>query len=564
MIPTAQQTAAGDFRQARGPRTPQATAPTGLQSLGTSASGVQGFFNDTSGQANAPMLNSLTTFMGQQPQAAPTQQRERAAAQMGMQSGGAPATSGMMMGGPTPGNFGPLGGNADGLRQPGFPNQNPTGTTGQPWGAPGAQLQAFGPGNDMRGMSILPSDSASTQTATGYRDNAAAGLNNFQFGQFQGMQPLDFTNERGMLSGANAQMQGLNFDFTGANAQYGNAVSAQQGAAGQAGSMLQGLASGGMNFGGGGAARADTGRFNQELDAALAGLEGPDRAALAAQTLGLLEERTQPGFEMAQRQTGQRAAALGRLGSGMTTNDLTGVLQDRERMLDQSRRELATNAAGQTLNDRLAISGAQSSIAGQRFGGETFNAGLADNAAGRAQQGAMFGANLQRGIAGDLYGMGRDAAGLQMDIGDRFGSQARDRVGLGERQAGFSRDTANDFAGLTRDTYMAGRDERDTARRDEYSQFDTSRQRLNDFSNLLSGERQNDFGNRQELRGEREFQDGQARTARQDAIDQQMFNEYFRNSAWGRANQAGGLGFNNSPTNAIFGAASNARSNAFG
>ena len=38
--------------------------------LGTSATGVQGFFNDTSGQANAPMLNNLMTFMGQQPQQA--------------------------------------------------------------------------------------------------------------------------------------------------------------------------------------------------------------------------------------------------------------------------------------------------------------------------------------------------------------------------------------------------------------------------------------------------------------------------------------------------------------
>jgi hypothetical protein len=323
--------------------------------------------------------------------------------------------------------------------------------------------------------------------------------------------------------------------------------------------MLQALAGGGMNFGGGGA-QANTSRFNQELDTALQGLQGPDRAALAAQTLGLLEERTQPGFEAAQRQTGQRAAALGRLGSGMTTNDLTGVLQGRERMLDQSRRELATDAAGRTLDDRLQVANMQRGVANDRFGGETFNAQLADNAAGRAQQGAMFGANLQRGIAGDLYGMGRDASNLQMGLGDRFGDQARDITGLGERQAGFTRGIANDLGNFTRDTASFQQSERDAARSDEFGRAGFGLQALQGLGGVQDRQRSFESGLRDESRGERGYQNDMANQAQDRAIQQQQFNEWLRNSGWNRTQQAGGLGFGNTPQTAYQQAANNSRS----
>lgn len=451
---------------------------------------------------------------------------------------------GNQTGGPTPGTAGTT------YTPPPF-GRVPDATGGQggaqPFAAPYGTFQSYGPGNDLRGTAIMPQG--------GMADGMAQGVANFQFSPFQGVSQPGFGEERGMLAGANTAMQGLGFNFGGANTSYGNAVAAQQGAQGRAAGILSGL--GGMGAGsfGGGAARADTGRFNQELDAALAGLQGPDRAALAAQTMGLLEERTQPGFEMAQRQTGQRAAALGRLGSGMTTNDLTGVLQDRERLLDQSRRQLATESAGQTLADRLQISGAQSAIAGQRFGGEQFNAGLADNAAARNQQGAMFGANLQRGVASDLYGMGRDAAGLQMDVGDRFGNQARDVVGLGERQAGFGRNIAGDLGNLTQGQFANAVGERNAARGDEFDRFGAGITGLNAVSGFERGQRQ-------EARGERDFQNTMANDARANAIGQQQFSEWLRNSGWQRAMGAGSLGFGNDPSGALNAGAGAAGSNA--
>jgi hypothetical protein len=155
----------------------------------------------------------------------------------------------------------------------------------------------------------------------------------------------------------------------------------------------------------------------------------------------------------------------------------------------------------------------------------------------------MFGANLQRGIASDLYGMGRDAAGMQMDIGDRFGTQSRDRTGLTERQAGFSRNIANDLGNFSRDEFGAARDERDTQRRDEYDQFDVTRNRLNDFASLRDGERRNDFNTRDELRGERGYQDMQGRRALDDEYRRAEFEEGLRSNRGNRAQGTASLGF---------------------
>lgn len=417
------------------------------------------------------------------------------------------------------------------------------------WGTTGGQFQAFGPGNDLRGTAIMPGTSQTLGQYDQYVQGQAAQVAGNQFTPFASFDPVNYSTETGMLQGANSAMQGLGYNFAPANSAYQGALSTQTQAANRAGAMLAPLAAGG-SFGGGGAS-ADTSRFNTELDGALAGLEGPDRAALAAQTMDLLEERSRGGFNNALRETGQRAAALGRLGSGMTTNDLTGVLQSRENLLDRSRRELAIDAAGQTLNDRLAISDRQAGIAGQRFGGETFNAGLADAAAARGQQGAMFGANLARGVANDVYGMGRDSATLGMQVGDRSADQARDIVGLGVQQAGFTRGIANDLGNFTRDTYQSGVNERDAARADEFGRAGFGLQQLGALAGLQGQQRGFESGLRDEARGERDYQNSMERQAFERQIQQQQFNEWLRASGWDRAVQAGGMGFGNDPSGAL-------------
>jgi hypothetical protein len=174
----------------------------------------------------------------------------------------------------------------------------------------------------------------------------------------------------------------------------------------------------------------------------------------------------------------------------------------------------------------------------------------------------MFGANLQRGIAGDLYGMGSDRANLMMGLGDRQAGQARDTTGLGERQAGFTQGIARDLGGLSQQQFGNATQERDAARSDEFGRFGANLSGLGALSGLQQQQRGFEANNRQELRGERDYQGTMAEQARRNAIEQQQFNEWLRNSGWNRGVQAGGLGFGNDPSGALSGAAGNAQNRA--
>jgi hypothetical protein len=397
--------------------------------------------------------------------------------------------------------------NTFGAPAAGAPNTNPVGS--------------FGATNNLIGSQISPTNSAQTNTAQGYAQGAGADYNNFKLGAFQGVQPLTFGAERSALAGAGSAMQGLNYDNTKANAQYGQSQNALQG--------LQALGTGGF---GSGTAKADTGRFNTELDGALAGLNGPDRGQVGAETMALLEERSRPGYDQSLRAVGAKNAAMGRRGSGITTNELGDVTLGRERELALARRDVANDAAGRTLSDRLDISNQQRGVANDRFGAEAQNAQFADAGMARNQQGAIAGANFQRGVANDMVG-----------IGDRYDDQDTRRVGLGERKAGFTRDLANDTAGFQRDEYGAGVRERDTKRRDEYDQGDFARTKFSDMRSYLGDERSNDRSNRNELRGERDYQYDLS----QDAIDNDFrtagFEESLRNNRYTRAQGTTSLGF---------------------
>jgi hypothetical protein len=384
-------------------------------------------------------------------------------------------------------------------------------TPQQPAAMPG--MQAFGAQNNLIGQQINPTNSAFTQGLQNQAQGAAQQYGNFGFSNFQGLQPMNFGAERSQLAGANSAMQGLGYNQTKANAAYGQSQGAIQG--------LQGLGTG--SFGSGGA-QASTGRFNADLDGALQGLNGPDRGQIAADTFAQIQQRSQPGFEQALRGATQKAAAMGRRGAGMTTNELGDITALRERDLSLAGRDLSIDAAGRTLSDRLDISNQQRGVANDRFGAETFNAGLADNAAARDQQGRQFGASFQRGLLGD-----------QMALGDRFSDQERDRVGLGERQAGFSRNIAGDTANLGRDEWNSQQSERDAGRKDEYDQGNFARNRFSDFMGATGDAWGQDRNNRNELRDERGYQYGLSQDATDDEYRRMNFEEGLRSSRFGRA-----------------------------
>ena len=95
---------------------------------------------------------------------------------------------------------------------------------------------------------------------------------------------------------------------------------------------------------------------------------GPSRAELASQAFNQIQEGSAPRFQGELRDVGRKAAALGRIGSGVTTSELGDVQLRRERDLDLLRRGLSTDAAGRELEDRFQQLGATQGVSGQLFG----------------------------------------------------------------------------------------------------------------------------------------------------------------------------------------------------
>lgn len=91
----------------------------------------------------------------------------------------------------------------------------------------------------------------------------------------------------------------------------------------------------------------------------------PDRAQLAARALALQRQMTTPAWQQDLRAAGQQAAALGRIGAGMTTNELNDITLAREKALGQYGEDAALQAAGMEMQDRLNRLGATAGYQGQ-------------------------------------------------------------------------------------------------------------------------------------------------------------------------------------------------------
>ena len=181
----------------------------------------------------------------------------------------------------------------------GPPPPNPMGTTSTQGSQP---TQQFGPGSNLIGTQFNPVASERLQGTQGQVNQAQQNVAGFQPGQFQGI-------------GAGTAPGGLDQARENVGqATVGPFAGVGTGAFGPQGDTA--------------AARAG---ISQDLGA-LRG--GPSRGDLASQTFDLIRERTQPGFEQELRGVGQKAAALGRIGAGLTTSQLGDVASNRERNLD--------------------------------------------------------------------------------------------------------------------------------------------------------------------------------------------------------------------------------------
>lgn len=279
-------------------------------------------------------------------------------------------------------------------------------TVGQP--APGGfdqnALTDFGPGNDLRGTQINPVDNERLSTLQGQTDMARRRLTDFQQPGFEGVD-------------AGGTYQG------GPEAQRARQLSAQN---------LESLNS------------------------------SPNRADVARQRLSDFVGEQDIDYARRSQDVGRQAAALGRIGSGMTADDIVRLGRDREGNIVREQRRLASESADQELGDRLDRLDA-TNRSGSTFRGE------------------------------DL-----DTAGFNQGLrGERRGERSA-RQDYAQRGFENNRATFGDLASQEGQLFGQG----------------TSR--------------------RNELRGERDYQNQQARTSIDDRIRQRMMEEELTNSSFNR------------------------------
>jgi hypothetical protein len=355
------------------------------------------------------------------------------------------------------------GGGGSGFGQPTVPTRP---------NVPGAGVSAINPGvNDFRGQQITPT--ASNQFANAQRGAQRAGS---QYGGAVG-------GALGQTGFRDGSMVTVNPTMTSAMAQ--QAFNASGGSA--------------VNYG------ADTRNIRGLVSRGTESLyDTPDRVQLASDAFKLFQDESNPQFEMDMRNVGKKNAAIGRVGSGMATQDLGTVQQRRDESFANEARRLAGESAGQTMDDRLkrlaGTTGSFESLAGNDLATARDSRELA--ASNREQM------RLGASLADQAFG--------QEDTNRRFS--------LGADQA------SND---LMFDRVGAGR-----------GYFND----LTGYESQLYGQ---DRGYRDELRGERGYQDDLAREARGDARNQRFDEEdlldrsFDRQQRWG--DQLSGIGFQGNP-----------------
>ena len=458
------------------------------------------------------------------------------------------------------------------------------GGAGGPGGAvspfSGATMGAIDPNNDLRGQQILPGQSAQTRTASGMADTAASQYSQHSFTPFQSQGP--FTSSGTSMYGAigpNQIRQAGTTNTSGAQGYMDKGEAALSGGVrGQGLSALADLAATGGDGGGGfsyAGPGADVAKARASAMSALDNaMTGTDRAKIAADTFDLTAARGDDAFNRAVRQTGQKAAALGRAGSGMVNTDLADVTTARGKELDFLRRDLALDAANKSLQDRMDLTNLGTSTANSFADSDRGDAGLNLAGAQLGEQSASRRASNRMQAAGSLVGAGEFDAQFQRGLGQaRFGMDAtntqergrdvdratetdRFNTGLRERQSEFQ-------YGADRDTYDRGVNERDTARRDEYDQGDFMGNRFESMAGWLDNRENRDASNRGEIRGERDYQTSLGRQAMEDERTRMFDEEDLRDRRYNRASGTAALGFGaQNPSGAYNNAAGNATASA--
>jgi hypothetical protein len=489
---------------------------------------------------------------------------------------------------------------------------------------PGAGMTDFGPDNDLRATQINPSFDPR------YEDRVAREIEAARIDPYGPLAGTDLSGARAMagraageldgarvrdrgplagtdLSGARGYLGRAEQDFAGASLpEFAGIGPADQSAAERLLGGSEALVNGSTLNTGRFAASGDADSARSQMMAALSGVTGgPDRAKLAADNFALMQERAQPVYDQRVRALGKNAAALGRLGAGMTTNDLTGLEQSYNREMTQAQRQMALDAAGMTMQDNLSRFGAASGAAGQLRGedmaGSEFDFGVdqarANNGLNRAgmlgtladQRTSM--SRLARQDAVDERAFGASQADKRASLGMAKGAAMQ---GLGEQAARFGQidradresdraygtalDTTNAGLALNRSDAMRsladqsagfGRFQRQDAEADRaYStgvgqaNAGLALQRAGAYGSLDSERAAREAGMRDEMRGERGHQSGQGQQNFENEMARTSLSDYLAQTQFGRDKSVLdtllGVGFGGSPSNTLLAASQGA------
>lgn len=180
------------------------------------------------------------------------------------------------------------------------------------------------------------------------------------------------------------------------------------------------------------------GRIGEQGDVArdrlLGGLDdlytAPNRGEIARDTFNLLRESTEPAFQQELRGVGQKAAALGRIGSGVTTSELGDVQAGRERYLSEAQRALSSEAASAEMGDRLARLAATGDVTGllDALQGSEYSRGAARRGEARGER------EYQHGLSREAIADRERQALLEDQL---FGSQFGRQIALANLLGGY-------------------------------------------------------------------------------------------------------------------------------
>lgn len=471
---------------------------------------------------------------------------------------------------------------------------------------PTAPQGTFGPGNDLRARQIDPTPSTRLTGAQGMTNTAAAGVQGFNRGNAVNGYMGQFNNQLGVKP---VGMRAVNPNVTAGqvNTQVGynpvntnvntRGVNTQVGFNGVNPNVQAGQVNTQASFNGVDPNVQARSANTQVQGRSLFGQGMPSRTDLAKRALSDFTEQSALDRNQGIRQIGQSAARFGRIGAGMTTNDLTGLEANLDRNRRSQETQLASSVAegdigdrfrdrdyltdvdtqnvGRDMQDRDYLTGVDERNYGRATNERDTELGVQERNIGRGMQDRDYQTdidtqNVGRQMSERDTAMGLGERNVGRDMADRdfttgldernLGRQSDERgfaTGLGERNVGRATDERNFQTGLNerntnRDYGMAqdqaGLDERNAGR-----DFDSRRAALSaamgmgeaeqgdamDKFNTASGYERGIYGqeaaDRDEIRGERGYQEGQSRYANEQRIRQREMENKERDAEFDRA-----------------------------